>query len=63
MDHGSDDHAAGIDDYPKKSEVTSLADAQAMLNFAQQQNMNSCQPGRPARRPGATRRRHRGGGV
>jgi hypothetical protein len=30
----------GIDDYPKKTEVTSLADAQTMLNFAQQQNMN-----------------------
>ena len=25
----------GIDDYPKKTEVTSLADAQTMLNFAQ----------------------------
>jgi hypothetical protein len=30
----------GIDDYPKKTEVTSLADTQTMLNFAQQQNMN-----------------------
>jgi hypothetical protein len=30
----------GIDDYPKKTEVTSLADAQTMLRFAQQQNMN-----------------------
>jgi hypothetical protein len=30
----------GIDDYPKKTEVTSLADAQTMLTFAQQQNMN-----------------------
>ena len=30
----------GIDDYPKKTEVTSLADAQTMLNFAQAQNMN-----------------------
>jgi hypothetical protein len=31
----------GIDDYPKKTEVTSLADAQTMLNFAQADNMNS----------------------
>jgi hypothetical protein len=30
----------GIDDYPKKTEVTSLADAQAMLNFAQANGMN-----------------------
>src|SRR5215475_6965507 len=30
----------GIDDYPKKTESTSLADTQTMLNFAQQQNMN-----------------------
>ncbi|HEX5188454.1 MAG TPA: chitinase [Streptosporangiaceae bacterium] len=30
----------GIDDYPKKTEVTSVADAQTMLTFAQQQNMN-----------------------
>ena len=30
----------GIDDYPKKTEVTSLADAQTMLNFAQASNMN-----------------------
>jgi hypothetical protein len=30
----------GIDDYPKKTEVTSLADAQTMLNFAQTNNMN-----------------------
>jgi hypothetical protein len=30
----------GIDDYPKKTEVTSLADTQTMLNFARQQNMN-----------------------
>lgn len=30
----------GIDDYPKKTEVTYLTDAQTMLNFAQQQNMN-----------------------
>ena len=30
----------GIDDYPKKTEVTYLPDAQTMLNFAQQQNMN-----------------------
>jgi hypothetical protein len=30
----------GIDDYPKKTEVTSLADAQTMLNFAQANNMN-----------------------
>jgi hypothetical protein len=30
----------GIDDYPKKTEVTFLADAQAMLNFAQANNMN-----------------------
>ncbi len=30
----------GIDDYPKKTEVTYLADAQTMLSFAQQQNMN-----------------------
>ena len=30
----------GIDDYPKKTEVTSLADAQTMLKFAQANNMN-----------------------
>jgi len=30
----------GIDDYPKKTEVTSLADAQTMLNFAQANGMN-----------------------
>ena len=30
----------GIDDYPKKTEVTHLADAQAMLNFAQANGMN-----------------------
>ena len=30
----------GIDDYPKKTEVTQLNDAQAMLSFAQAQNMN-----------------------
>jgi hypothetical protein len=30
----------GIDDYPKKTEVTNLNDAQAMLSFAQAQNMN-----------------------
>jgi len=30
----------GIDDYPKKTEVTSLADAQAMLKFAQAKKMN-----------------------
>ena len=30
----------GIDDYPKKTEVTSLADAQTALNFAQSQGMN-----------------------
>ena len=30
----------GIDDYPKKTEVTSVGDAQTMLSFAQQQNMN-----------------------
>jgi hypothetical protein len=30
----------GIDDYPKKTEVTSLADAQTMLGFAQANNMN-----------------------
>jgi hypothetical protein len=30
----------GIDDYPKKTEVTYTSDAQAMLNFAQAQNMN-----------------------
>ncbi len=30
----------GIDDYPKKTEVTSLADAQTMLSFAQRQSMN-----------------------
>jgi hypothetical protein len=30
----------GIDDYPKKTEVTSLSDAQSMLNFAQANNMN-----------------------
>jgi hypothetical protein len=30
----------GIDDYPKKTEVTYLADAQTMLSFAQANNMN-----------------------
>jgi hypothetical protein len=30
----------GIDDYPKKTEVTSVSDAQTMLNFAQQENIN-----------------------
>jgi hypothetical protein len=30
----------GIDDYPKKTEVTSVNDARTMLNFAQQENMN-----------------------
>jgi hypothetical protein len=30
----------GIDDYPKKTEVTYLPDAQAMLNFAQANGMN-----------------------
>ena len=30
----------GIDDYPKKTEVTYLTDTQTMLTFAQQQNMN-----------------------
>jgi hypothetical protein len=30
----------GIDDFPKKTEVTSLSDAQKMLDFAQQQGMN-----------------------
>jgi Glycosyl hydrolases family 18 len=30
----------GIDDYPKKTEVTYLADAQTMLNFAQANDMN-----------------------
>jgi hypothetical protein len=30
----------GIDDYPKKTEVTYLADAQTMLNFATTNNMN-----------------------
>ena len=30
----------GIDDYPKKTEVTSLADAQTMLAFAQQNGLN-----------------------
>jgi hypothetical protein len=30
----------GIDDYPKKTEVTHLADTQAMLNFAQANGMN-----------------------
>jgi hypothetical protein len=30
----------GIDDYPKKTEVTSLTDAQTMLNFAQANNLN-----------------------
>jgi hypothetical protein len=30
----------GIDDYPKKTEVTHLADAQTMLNFAKANNMN-----------------------
>jgi Glycosyl hydrolases family 18 len=30
----------GIDDYPKKTEVTYLPDAQTMLNFAQANNMN-----------------------
>jgi len=30
----------GIDDFPKKTEVTYLPDATAMLNLAQQQKMN-----------------------
>ena len=30
----------GIDDYPKKTEVTSVADARTMLSFGQAQNMN-----------------------
>src|SRR5262249_3566874 len=30
----------GIDDYPKKTEVTQLADAQTMLSFAQANSMN-----------------------
>jgi len=30
----------GIDDYPKKTEVTYLPDAQTMLSFAQANNMN-----------------------
>lgn len=30
----------GIDDYPKKTEVTYLSDAQTMLNFAQSKGMN-----------------------
>ncbi len=30
----------GIDDYPKKTEVTSIADAQTMLNFGQANGMN-----------------------
>jgi hypothetical protein len=30
----------GIDDYPKKTEVTSLSDAQAMLSLAQRNGMN-----------------------
>jgi hypothetical protein len=30
----------GIDDYPKKTEVTYLSDAQTMLNFARSNNMN-----------------------
>ena len=30
----------GIDDYPKKTEVTYLTDAQTMLNFAKANNMN-----------------------
>src|SRR5690349_9668555 len=30
----------GIDDFPKKTEVTSLSDAQKMLDFAKQQGMN-----------------------
>ncbi|MBO0809276.1 MAG: chitinase, partial [Actinobacteria bacterium] len=30
----------GIDDYPKKTEVTSLSDAQTMLSFAQANGMN-----------------------
>jgi hypothetical protein len=30
----------GIDDYPKKTEVTYLSDAQTMLNFANTNNMN-----------------------
>ena len=30
----------GIDDYPKKTEVTSLTDAQTMLNFARTNGMN-----------------------
>jgi hypothetical protein len=30
----------GIDDYPKKTEVTSVADAQTVENFAEASNMN-----------------------
>jgi len=30
----------GTDDYPKKTEVTSVADAQIMLSFAKANNMN-----------------------
>src|SRR5262249_54273295 len=30
----------GIDDYPKKTEVTSLSDAQTALNFAETEGMN-----------------------
>jgi hypothetical protein len=30
----------GIDDYPKKTEVTSIGDAQTMLDFAQENGMN-----------------------
>jgi hypothetical protein len=30
----------GIDDFPKKTEITYLSDAQTMLNFAEQQGMN-----------------------
>jgi hypothetical protein len=30
----------GIDDYPKKTEVTSLSDAQTMLSFARANGMN-----------------------
>jgi len=30
----------GIDDYPKKTEVTSVADTQAMVNFAEASNLN-----------------------
>ena len=40
LEHGSDDPAAGIDDLRKKTEVTTLADATTMLNFAQANNLN-----------------------